>query len=105
LWINTSGSLVQINPVSGVVRRTIPRDVRDLASDGRALWTSTNGADVLRIDPQTGAVTTVTLPVDSQFAIALAADPATGAVWAASSPRPVGTGGQRLLRLPPYFGP
>jgi streptogramin lyase len=96
LWVNAGSTLVAIDPNTGAVVRTIARSVRDIVSDGSSLWASTNGPEVLRIDPRTGQVVTVTLRTGVKFAIALAADPTTGAVWAASDPP-----AQRLLRLAP----
>ncbi len=103
LWINSYGALVELNPTTGAVVRTLPRSgLRDLASDGRSLWASTDTSHVFRIDPASGAATSVQLPMGVRFAIELAADPATGAVWAASDPLPVGDAEpQRLLRLAP----
>jgi sugar lactone lactonase YvrE len=97
LWVNTDSALVAIDPATGAVVRRLHRNAyKDLVSDGRALWVSTDTPRVLRIDPVTGTVTTVRLPADVGFAIALASDPQTGAVWAASDPP-----AQRLLRLAP----
>jgi streptogramin lyase len=95
LWVNAYSAAVVIDPASGAVTRRIERRVRDLASDGRFLWASTDGPNVLRIDPKSGAVVPVAPPSGMKFAIALAADPETGAVWAADSPA------QRLVRLAP----
>jgi streptogramin lyase len=97
LWVRAGTGVVAIDPATGAITRRIARDVRDLASDGRSLWASTNGPTVLRIDPQTGAVTTRPLAHDVHFAIALAGDPATGAVWAASDPSST----RRLFRVSP----
>jgi len=97
LWINSDSALVAIDPATGAVVRRLQRNAyKDLVSDGRALWVSTDTPRVLRIDPLTGTVKTVRLPAPVGFAIALAADPTTGAVWAASDPP-----AQRLLRLAP----
>jgi streptogramin lyase len=95
LWVNTSRTLVEIDPNTGALIRTIPRSIRDIGFDGTSLWATTNRPEVLRIDPRTGRAQTLSLPSGMKFAIALAADPETGAVWAADSPA------QRLVRLAP----
>jgi streptogramin lyase len=95
LWVNAYSAVVVIDPKSGAVTRRIERSVRDLASDGHLLWASTHGRSVLRIDPMSGDVAPLALPSGMKFAIALVADPETGAVWAADSPAP------RLVRLAP----
>jgi streptogramin lyase len=96
LWVNTGSALVEVDPNTGRVVRTIARGVRDIGSDGRSLWASTNRPEVLRIAPRTGQVETAELPAGVRFAIGLAADPATGAVWAASDPS-----SQGLVRVAP----
>jgi streptogramin lyase len=105
LWIDSASLVFEVNPTTGVTRRTIPLDVHDLisdeVSDAGSLWGATNGRDVVRIDPGTGSATTVSLPPGIEFALALAADPSTGAVWAASPPRAGDPGPPRLVRVTP----
>jgi streptogramin lyase len=96
LWVNAGSSIVQLNPTTGVAVRRVERSTRDLVTDGRWLWASTNGPNVVRFDPRTGTAETVPLPAGVGFAIALAGAPDTGAVWAASDPP-----SQRLLRVSP----
>ena len=96
LWVNAGSTLVEIDPSSGAVIRTIPRLVRDIVSDGTSLWASTDRPEVLRVDPRTGQVESVTLPEGGKDVALLAADPATGEVWAASD-----TPTERLLRIAP----
>ncbi len=96
LWINAWNRIVQIDPTTGAVRQTIQRSARGLVSDGRSLWTNTNGPTVLRIDPQRGGVAAVPLPAGVKLALDIAGDPVTGAVWVAPD-----TPSQRLLRLSP----
>ena len=102
LWVNSGSSvLLEMNPTTGAIKRRIDLGLHMQglfgASDGQSLWMRTDGPRVVRVDPQTGRPTSVALPADVKFAIVLAADPVTGAVWAASD-LPT----QGLLRLAPY---
>jgi hypothetical protein len=101
LWINADSALVEMDPVSGAVRRRINRSVRELATDGRSLWATTSGPNVLRIDPHTAQVTPVALLPGVPFALDLAADPTTGAVWASAAPHSAEVQPLHLLRISP----
>ena len=101
LWVGSGHSvLYEINADTGAIKRRIDLGLHMQGlfegSDGRSLWMRTDGPRVVRVDPQTGRPTSVALPAGVRDAIVLAADPATGAVWAASAPRAPG-----LMRLAP----
>jgi hypothetical protein len=96
LWVERSDGTQLIEVVNGVNPRP-PIDLgeraQDLTSDGTSLWLGTGSGHVLRVDPQSRSVSRVALPRGTQDSTA-AADPTTGAVWAASDqPTP------RLIRV------
>ncbi len=97
LWVERSDGSQLIDVLGGTtVKRTIdlPERASDLATDGKVLWLGTESAHVMRVDPETGAVSGVAMPAGTRTD-AVASDPATGAVWATSmTPTP------RLLRVP-----
>jgi streptogramin lyase len=101
LWVGSGHSvLYEVNPTTGAIKRRIDLGLHMqglfAGSDGRSLWMRTDGPGVARVDPQTGRPTSVALPAGVRFAIELAADPVTGAVWAASD-----APAQGLLRVVP----
>jgi hypothetical protein len=101
LWVGRGLGRQLVQVVGSEVSRRIdlPERTLDLVSDGKALWLGTEGAHVLRVDVNTGAITKVALPAGTSSTV-LAADPATGAVWVASmQPTP------RLLRVPTETAP
>jgi hypothetical protein len=97
LWVERSDGtqLVEMRDGTTVTRRIdLPERGFDLATDGKVLWVGTETAHVLRVDPVSGGVTAVAMPAGTRTNT-VAADSATGAVWAASmTPTP------RLLRVP-----
>jgi hypothetical protein len=93
LWVATTNVITAIDPKTGHTTRVIDlqRRVIDLANDGHFLWVATDGPRLYRIDPSTGATTSVALPAAGPI-LALASDLNSRTIWALTAGTQSGAG-------------